>query len=250
MRHVQYEYEKSFLEHAARSGRYSSTKIIRLLQSYFAVGSVLDVGCATGTWLRAWQALGVGDIHGVDGLYISPETLEIPRAKYTAVDLNRAFDLGRTFDLVQSLEVAEHLEPEQSENFVYCLAAHAERFVLFSAAPPGQGGEFHINERSYEYWRDLFERRGFVTADPIRPLIMGERTISYWYRYNVLLFVRRECLAGLPDLAKTVIDAHEAIRDVSPPSFRWRKAVLRVLPGWLQHKLARLKANHFPTRRF
>jgi hypothetical protein len=35
--------------------------------------------------------------------------------------------------------------------FVYCLARHARRFVLFSAAPPGQGGEFHVNERPFEY---------------------------------------------------------------------------------------------------
>jgi hypothetical protein len=47
--------------------------------------------------------------------------------------------LDRRFDLVQSLEVAEHITPAASEAFVEDLARHAERFVLFSAAPPGKG---------------------------------------------------------------------------------------------------------------
>jgi hypothetical protein len=33
--------------------------------------------------------------------------------------------------------------------------------VLFSAAPPGQGGEHHVNERTYEFWRGLFARHGY-----------------------------------------------------------------------------------------
>ena len=36
--------------------------------------------------------------------------------------------------------------------------------VLFSAAPPGQGGHGHVNERSYEYWRGEFA--GVMTGLP------------------------------------------------------------------------------------
>ncbi|MDP6884692.1 MAG: hypothetical protein QF830_11185, partial [Rhodospirillales bacterium] len=43
-----------------------------------------------------------------------------------------------------SLEVAEHLPPDAAETFVATLVAHG-RLVLFSAAPPGQGGLNHVN---------------------------------------------------------------------------------------------------------
>jgi hypothetical protein len=209
------------------------------------------VGCATGAWLTAWQNAGVNDFYGIDGPYVDQDRLEIPSSKYAATDLNSTFDLGRRFDLVQSLEVAEHLEPNHSEAFVACLASHAERFVLFSAAPPGQGGEFHINERPYEFWRALFEQRGFAMADPVRPVILNEKDISYWYRYNTFLFIRRELLPSLPaQLTGTVLLPEANISDVSPSLFRLRKAVLKALPRRLQHEVARLKAAVFPTRRF
>jgi SAM-dependent methyltransferase len=248
---AQYEYGSAFLDLASRSARHSSAQIINALQDYLTIKSVLDVGCATGSWLRAWQDTGIEDFHGIDGPYVDKNKLAVSPSHYTALDLGRSFDLGRTYDLVQSLEVAEHLPPNASEEFVTCLARHAERFVLFSAAPPGQGGEFHVNERPYKFWRGLFEERGFVTADFVRPLISHDATISYWYRYNTFLFARRELFASLPDqIRRAVLPAGTAIPDVSPPLFRLRKAVLRAVPSKVQDKLARLKSAVLPTRRF
>ena len=247
----QYQYGASFLDHTARSGRHSAAKIVQVVLNYLRPESLLDVGCATGAWLDAWSKAGVQDLRGIDGPYVNPQRLQIPSSLYTAMDLNSPFDLGRTFDLVQSLEVAEHLQPSHSEAFVACLASHAERFILFSAAPPGQGGEFHINERPYQFWRAVFQQHGFAMTDPIRPIILDEKGISYWYRYNIFLFVRREILPNLPaQITNAVVPPDAEIIDVSPPFFRLRKAALRVLPYRLQHEVARLKASVFPTRRF
>jgi 2-polyprenyl-3-methyl-5-hydroxy-6-metoxy-1,4-benzoquinol methylase len=82
---------------------------------------------------------GVHDICGVHRDYVSRSQLLIPDELFRAADLARPLALGRRFDLVQSLEVAEHITPAASEAFVENLARHAERFVLFSAAPPGKG---------------------------------------------------------------------------------------------------------------
>jgi hypothetical protein len=75
--------------------------------------------------------------------------LAMPAKHFAAFDLSRPFRLGRRFDLVQSLEVAEHIPPAQTEIFVDNLAAHGD-VILFSAAVPGQGGEFHVNEQPYD----------------------------------------------------------------------------------------------------
>ena len=49
---------------------------------------------------------------------------------------------------------------EHADTFVQNLVRHASGAILFSAAPPGQGGEFHVNEQPYEYWRGKFQRCG------------------------------------------------------------------------------------------
>ncbi len=245
-----YIYDRAFLRYAAQSSAYSARTITSILSSKIGVDSVLDVGCAMGTWLDAWAKSGVADYHGIDGDYVDRRRLEIPMTAFTAVDLNASFDLGRRFDLVQSFEVGEHIETRAADNYVDSLAAHALRYVLFSAAPPGQGGEFHINERPYEFWRDKLARRGFVAVDAIRPLIADDAQISYWYRYNAFLFVRHEALATLPaDLRTKVVADNEPLVDVSPLSFRLRKAVVRRLPYAIQQQVARLKAHILPTGR-
>jgi SAM-dependent methyltransferase len=243
-------YNSAFLQYAAQSSAYSSHVITSMLNAQLAVESVLDVGCAMGTWLHAWSESGVADYHGVDGDYVDRGKLEIPAAAFTAVDLNATFDLERKFDLVQSLEVAEHVEPRAADTFVDSLARHASRYILFSAAPPGQGGEFHINEQSYDFWREKLARRGFAAIDALRPMIADDTRISYWYRYNAFLFARRAALDGLPPGLRDKIVAEGApLVDVSPLTFRVRKALVRQLPYGVQQEIARLKAHFLPTGR-
>ena len=114
-------------------------------------------------------------------------------SRFRPTDVASSFRLGRTFDLVQCLEVAEHLDPSASETLVDNLVAHAP-IVVFSAAPPGQGGENHINERPYEFWRDLFEKRGYSLFDFLRPQIRLRLDVEHWYRYNMLVFVRHDAV--------------------------------------------------------
>ena len=244
-------YNDDFMQYAAKSSGYSANTIASILRGKLKFDSVLDIGCATGRWLRAWREVGIADLHGVDGDYVDRRKLELPGLMFTAVDLSRVFDLGRQFDLVQSLEVGEHIEESASDIFIECLVRHARRYILFSAAPPGQGGEYHINEQPYEFWRQRFERRGFITFDAVRPAIVHDKKISYWYRYNLLLFIKRELLPEIPnDLREKTVHPNDQIRDLSPVAFRLRKAIVGRLPTVVQHEIARLKSKLLPTGRF
>jgi O-methyltransferase len=71
-------------------------------------------------------------------------------------------ELDRKFDLVLSIEVAEHIERSKHEDLFDFLAARAERWVVFSAARPGQGGHGHVAERPEAEWREEFVSRGFA----------------------------------------------------------------------------------------
>ena len=146
---------------------------------HLPVRSVADFGAGQGAWLSVWQRLGVSDITALDGAYVDQDALLVPKHTFVPSDLSRPVRLGRTFDLVQSLEVAEHLPASAAEQFVDNLVAHSA-VVLFSAATLGQGGEHHVNERPYSYWRDLFSDRGYLMFDLIRPFVIENGAVKPW----------------------------------------------------------------------
>lgn len=238
----QHAYGDAFMNVTSQS-RSSAERIIGKIGSTLAPASVADFGCARGTWLAAWARAGVTDAHGVDGYYLKGKPVEVDPSLLTFTDLAKPIDLQRRFDLVQSLEVAEHLPRDASRTFVETLTRHGER-VLFSAAPPGQGGEHHTNERPYEFWRDLFAAQGFAMFDWVRPLIADDMAIRYWYRYNIFLFVQEEAIGALPPgVSATCVPASGPVADVSPPLFRLRKKAVRHLPTPVQNGIASVLAR-------
>src|SRR5216684_3382450 len=114
--------------------------------------TMLDVGCGSGTWMRAAQNLGTSKVFGIDGVDLPQTELHVRKDFIDTADLNEPVQLGRQFDLVISMETAEHLEPESSHTFIKSLVAHGST-VLFSAAVPGQGGTHHVNCRWPSYWQ-------------------------------------------------------------------------------------------------
>lgn len=156
--------------------------------------TVVDVGCGQFGWLCAALDLGADKATGVDGHEDSPPESYSGKIKYLRADLSSRLDLGERFDVAVCVEVAEHLPPESSGVIVDTLTRCAD-FVVFSAAVPGQGGCYHINEQPPAYWADLFASRGYVCAD-IRARIWDDESIDPWYRQNLLLFAKNDAIGG------------------------------------------------------
>jgi SAM-dependent methyltransferase len=243
---MSYRYDGRFYDANVRMNAPSATKVVGVVLLAWPITSVLDVGCARGTWLREWAEAGVKDFHGVDGLHVDEGGLLIERSHFTPADLGSGFDLGRKFDLVQSLEVAEHLPGSASAAFVALLVRHSRGLVLFSAAPPGQGGENHINEHSYDFWRGHFRDCGYHAMDWIRPRLANDRAVSYWYRYNLILYASEPMMERLPaDVLRSQVPEDEPIPDVSPRLFQARKQLMRALPQSVILALVRIKAQFY-----
>ena len=243
-----YVYDAAFQNMAATGSAYAARRVVAAVRTILPMQSILDVGCARGTWLREWRAQGVHDILGVDGDYVDRGKLEIDPACFVVHDLATPFNLGRRFDVAQSLEVAEHLPPARADSFVADLAAHAP-VVLFSAAPPGQGGENHLNEQAGDYWQNLFRDHDFVAIDCLRPLLEREKNVPSWYRYNLFLYVQREKLDQITPFARQFqLKDGELVSDNSPLSYRLRKFMVRSIPGPIHNQLAKWNARRFPTR--
>ena len=234
-------YDQLFFDYVNSGSTRSASVVLPLLHAVLPTRSVLDVGCGAGPWLAVWRQLGVDDVVGLDGDYVDRRRLLIPQERFRSTDLVHPFDCGRRFDLVQSVEVAEHLPASSANGFVAALARHADA-VLFSAAVPGQGGDHHINEQPYEYWRQRFAAHGYKPIEYLRPQIAGCTEVERWYRYNLFLYVRGEILPGLSEVLRAaVIPDNKLLSDVSPLPYRIRKALIRQLPVPVATAIAKVK---------
>jgi SAM-dependent methyltransferase len=240
-----YEYDGAFFDFVnASSSRSARLFLDRLIESTLAGAAprtLLDVGCGRGAWLAEWLRKANVAVTGVDGHYVDPRSLLIPAERFVAADISQPLDLGRRFDLVECLEVAEHLPGSCADTLVDSLVRHGD-LILFSAAIPGQGGEFHVNEQPYDYWRAKFATRGYETYDAIRPLVAGLDDIEPWYRYNSFVFANDAGRSRLSEAARARhVPAGVPAADLSPFSWRLRCAMLSLLPAETSSQLARLK---------
>lgn len=235
-----YEYDKKFYEYISKGATDSAQELLPMLLESFKIDSVLDVGCGAGAWLKVWSEHGV-KIKGIDGDYVDRSNLLINADSFMPKDLSKGFDLGETFSLVQSLEVAEHLPESSAQKFVDCLCAHAD-VVMFSAAPPGQGGDNHVNEKPYDYWRLHFAKNNFVAVDMLRPRIIDNQKVEPWYRYNTIIYVDEKVFDSLPEKIRAC-KVEGKIRDISPLVYKARKVFIRALPLFLATKIAKVKEH-------
>lgn len=235
-----YQYDQTFYDYISKGSRRSAEVIAPLLLSKLKIESVLDVGCGAGAWLAAWKENSV-NIIGLDGDYVNKEYLYINESEFKPTDLSKPFNLEQQFSLAQSLEVAEHLPTARSSGFIQDLCRHAN-FVLFSAAPPGQGGDNHINEQTYSFWGNLFAEQDYYCLDIVRPSIKNNMKVEPWYRYNTFLYVKKTAFDTLPsEIKKYKVNGKP--RDISPPFYKIRKALIRLIPIPIATKIAKIKEN-------
>lgn len=156
---------------------------------------VLDIGCGTGTWLRAAKELGAKEVLGIDGVDIPRNQLLIDSKDFRKRNLTKPIILNKRFDAVFCLEVAEHLNKKYALTLIKTLTWHSN-IVLFSAACPGQIGQNHINCQWPSYWQALFNSCGFACEDSLRWKIWGVKEIEPWYRQNIFLAQRIPRVAG------------------------------------------------------
>ena len=185
-------YDPKFFAKITEVSAASAAVVVPLILKLFPeTQSVADVGCGTGTWLRAFLDGGVPTVRGFDDGGMDLRQLLIPVSAFRRTDLAKPpADPSERFDLAISLEVAEHLPPESAEPFIDFLTRLSDR-VVFSAATPMQGGRNHINERPASYWKGLFEARGYDVFDPLRGRIWNDDRVAVYYRQNVLVAVKR-----------------------------------------------------------
>jgi SAM-dependent methyltransferase len=155
--------------------RQSASQIIPFLIEHLSPSSMLELGSGTGIWSKVALEHGVGDVVAVDGNWVKPEHLQVPRSHFLPHDLSTPLSLSRRFDLALSLEVGEHLDAADADTFVDSLTRHAS-VIVFGTAMPMQGGTLHRNERWPHYWLN--------------------EDVAYYYKKNTFVYVADDAKCG------------------------------------------------------
>lgn len=166
----------------------SPSNIVPFLVEKFRPASVIDVGCGIGTFLHVFKEHGVKDVVGVDGKWVNKSQLYIDEKEFVEADLEKPIHIGRAFDMAICLEVAEHLAPSAADNIVESLTS-LSKTIVFSAATDRQGGQNHLNEQPFSYWKEKFEKKGYRVVDFFRPVFWNNSQIQWWYKQNMFLIV-------------------------------------------------------------
>jgi hypothetical protein len=155
--------------------------------------SIVDLGGGAGGWLKAFKDNGAKKVYCIDHPSIKSEELLISQDEFIPHDLSKEIPSPIKCDLAISTEFAEHLHKSKSKDVVNFLT-QSSSIVLFSAAIPGQGGIEHINEQRPDFWKKLYEERGYEQFDVIRPRIIFDKTIPVWFRQNLYLYVDKNII--------------------------------------------------------
>ncbi len=205
-------YDRAFYLNRRELTRQSTDIILSLLWPIVRPASVLDLGCATGSWLHTCSELGCDDYLGLDGPWVDQTLLEIPVERFQVHDFSvEDYSPERRYDLALSIEVAEHLDEGRGAALVSALVG-ASDVVLFSAAVEGQGGDGHINEQPQSYWAKVFAARGYRPVDLVRPAIWDNPDVNVIYKQNLLLYANEVGLRRLVGPTPVISDRFELER--------------------------------------
>lgn len=186
--------KKFFMNHLNDEWLKENKLITELIYDKFKPKSVVDFGCGSGSYLYFFSKLGVNKLKGFEGSQKAIELALIDKKNIDKCDITKKIELGETYDICICFEVAEHLYEDYVDVFLDNLCSSSAT-ILFTAAPPGQGGRHHVNLKPLQYWIQKFEERHYQYQKSLTDGFKKEfdEIISAlsWMKTNIMIFQRK-----------------------------------------------------------
>jgi len=157
-------------------------KVGEYLYKELKPNSVLDLGCGVGSYLEGFFNSGCKYLLGIELSYNQSKKYIVNKISSFIIegDVTKDLDLGCKFDCVISFEVGEHIKPDGTEIFINNLTSYSDKYIILTAAPPGQRGTGHINLRNKDFWIDAITSKGFLYEEKL-----VEKYKKSWKEFNV-----------------------------------------------------------------
>lgn len=171
----------------AEDGHYFDRKLsdalIAFLKADDPSGTIVDLGCGMGDYVRHFREEGLS----ADGFDGNPYTPTLSRGICSVRDIAEPFVFETPYDWVMSLEVGEHLPKKFETIFINNLHANNRKGIILSWAVIGQGGHGHVNERNNDYIKGRMASLGYVNDDVAERSLRAAATLR-WFRNTVMVF--------------------------------------------------------------
>jgi hypothetical protein len=155
-------YDSNFFRKRTTKMHAWELQIGKYLRRQFKLNSIVDFGCAVGSFLEGAFLAGTGVIRGYEYAFSAAQPYMNPIVKPFIVEGNvgKPIECGK-FECAMSIEVAEHLIEEEVEVFIKNLTDSASKMIILTAAPPEQDGFYHLTLKPYEFWIEKIESKGW-----------------------------------------------------------------------------------------
>ncbi|KAH3750733.1 uncharacterized protein LOC127847594 [Dreissena polymorpha] len=172
------------------SGQHKTdTKLVPVLAEFFEGKYVGSFGDGPGRYKQL--LLETKKLKGYDAYDGAPFSEKTSDGRVSFLDLTLPQYGLPLYDWVMSLEVAEHIPQDYEAIFIDNIVRHAREGVVLSWAVPGQAGYSHINNRPFEYVKDLFHRLGFE-HDPESSNMLKKAAKLEWLQANINVYRRKD----------------------------------------------------------
>ena len=94
-------------------------------------------------------------------------------------------------DAVISIEVGEHIPKEHEATFIANIVGSAKKMIVLTWAPPGQGGEGHVNNQTPEHVAEQIEKAGVFKKDAELTNKLKEAATVSWIKANLQVFISK-----------------------------------------------------------
>ena|SRR3990167_2833708 len=183
-------YDEKWLETQTGTHEWGRRALLGAMAHLGIPRTLLDVGCGDGFVVDFAAHVGLEAV----GIDIAPRAGRTPSGgEIIKGDLSQPFNLYKRFDFVVCWEVGEHLPAAAADTLVESIIRHAGRFIIFTAAKVGQGGDGHINCQPQEYWREKLQARGADylknATDHLRDTWAWTTGPALWYPQNLQVFL-------------------------------------------------------------
>ena len=159
-------YDDGFFMRNKRDKEIPNINIATILKESLDFNSVFDLGCGIGTYLDTFLKKGCNKVLGFEyGIEFSKNYMSKDILPFVSFgDVTKKIKINEKYDCGMSIEVAEHIPQEFSDALVDNLVDNTINVIIFTAAPPGQGGTGHINCQPKEFWIEKFEKKGWILS--------------------------------------------------------------------------------------
>lgn len=185
------EYDEEYYKSINQSECEQADCLAVILMEMYHPSSVIDLGGATGLYLRHFHENGI-QVLSVDISESAKKENVIPKDLIHIRDLCAVLESKQKWDVCLCIETLEHIKKECEEQVIKNLCNQSD-VIIFSAAHPSQGGRNHINEQPKSHWIEQFKKLNYrVNDDATRKLLLHLKNdcvaIRSWLVSNLVVF--------------------------------------------------------------